>query len=167
MLRRNILKQHLKRLIVDRSCNINLTRGFEFHREARDPFEFIRQLESQANTDDAASMPRRSKRIAGDRDNEKNETQPQLYNEPPHKLVEGDERTFPPKDVDLSAMWVYQIVRCHFISQEIRYQQWPSVFPSKEPLRSTWTNKGLPAKLWSDARMKWVLIAKGTRYEEP
>lgn len=107
----------------------------------------------------AGTTSRKSQRFLwkqGDGDGKKEETHPKLYNEPPHKLVEGDETTYPPKYVELSSMWVFQIVRCPFISQDIRYQRWPGVFPSKDPLRVSWINKGLAPKVWSDVRQVWV-----------
>ena len=117
---------------------------------------------------DESTMTRKSQRFIwkeGDGNGRKNDSSPKLYDEPPHKLVENDDTTFPPKYVDLSSMWVYQIVRCHFISQKMRYERWPAVFPSKEPLRSGWTNKGLPAKLWSDVREKWVYPVVFGKYQ--
>lgn len=86
-----------------------------------------------------AMVARKSQRFVwkkADGEGRKDDLHPKLYNQPPYKLVEGDEMIFPLKYVDLSSMWVYQIVRCPFISQEMRYQRWPIVFPSKEPLRA-------------------------------
>ena len=125
---------------------IDLVSGFRFLGEKRSGFEDLHHY--------AADMRRRSTRIAGNEDKE--DEAPGLYDEPPHKLIEGDETTWPPVNADLSAMWVWQVVRCPFISQEVRYQRWPSVFPSKELLRKTWTNKGLPGKMWSEFRRRWV-----------
>ena len=127
---------------------IDLTTNWEFRREASPP--------------DMGA--RRSKRIAK-ADDEDTETQAPLYDEPPHELVEGDESTYPPQGAYLSSMWVYQVVRCPFISQNERYQRWPAVFPSKEPLRSTWENKGLPAKLWSIVRERWVYPVVFGKYQ--
>ena len=74
-------------------------------------------------------------------------------------IVEGKEDTYTPRYVELSSMWVYIVVRSPFIPQEVRYQRWPHVFPSKEPLRQSWANKGLAPKFWSDVRNKWVPMA--------
>ncbi len=63
---------------------------------------------------------------------------------------------YPPKYVDLSSMWVYLVVRFPWLTQEERYQRRPSVFPSKEPLRQSWTDKGKAPEVWSDVRNKWV-----------
>ena len=155
--------------MVDGSYDIELTRGFESHREATDPFEFIRQLESYASTDDAGDMSRKSQRYnvwkEGDGDGEKDDPNPKFYNEPPHRIVEGDEDTYPPRFVELSSMWVYLVVRAAFIPQEVRYQRWPHVFPSKDPLRQSWTNKGRAPKIWSDVRNEWVYPIIFNKYQ--
>ena len=138
-----------------------LTENNEDSLSEYDPPGTIPEESSEPDTlsEEPSPMPRKSERHIwkeGDGNGRKNDTSPKLYNQPPHKLVEDDETTFPPKYVDLSSMWVYQIVRCHFISQKMRYARWPAVFPSRDPIRVVWTNKGLPAKLWSDVREKWV-----------
>lgn len=69
-------------------------------------------------------MPRHSNQFIwkeGDGEGKKGDPNPKLYNKPPHKLVEGDKSTYPPKYVDLSLMWMYQVVRCLFITQDERY----------------------------------------------
>jgi hypothetical protein len=113
-------------------------------------------------------MSRKSQRFLwkqGDGDGKKEDLHPKLYDEPPHELVDGDEATYPPKYVELSSMWVYQVVRCPFISQEVRYQRWPAVFPSKDPLRTSWINKGLTPKVWSDVRQVWVYPVVFGKYQ--
>ena len=66
---------------------------------------------------------------------------------------------------DLSSMWVFQVVRCPFITQDVRYRRWPAVFPSKEPLRQSWINKGLAPKIWSNERDEWVYPVVFNRYQ--
>ena len=97
-------------------------------------------------------MPRKSERFLwkeGDGDGKKGDAHPKLYNKPPYKLVEGDEKIYPPSFVDLSLMWVFQIIQYLFIIQEERYKQQPHVFPSKEPLKASQVNQGLALKIWS------------------
>ena len=113
-------------------------------------------------------MPRHSERFIwkeGDGEGKKGDPNPKLYNEPPHKIVKEDKTTYPPKYVDLSSMWMYQVVRSPFINQEERYQRWPAVFPSKEPLRPNWFNKGLAPRMWSVTRDKWVYPVIFNRYQ--
>ena len=92
----------------------------------------------------------------GDGDGKKEDPHPKLYDEPPHKIAEGDEDSYPPKYVNLSLIWVYQVVRYLVISQEVRYQRWPMVFPSKDPLRHSWANTGLALRVGSDVCQVWV-----------
>ena len=106
-------------------------------------------------------MPRRSSRNVwkeGDGEGRKEDPSPKIYDQPPHKIVDKDESTYPPKFVDLSAMWAYQVVRCPFISHEERYARWPHVFPSKGPLRPSWVNKGLAPRIWSGS-CSWVCLS--------
>ena len=117
---------------------------------------------------DTLEMPRRSSRNIwkeGDGDGRKDDPSPKLYDQPPHKIVDKDESTYPPKFVDLSAMWVYRVVRCPFISHEERYARWPHVFPSKGPLRPSWVNKGQAPRIWSDVSTQWVYPVVFNRFQ--
>ena len=146
MLRRNILRQHFKPLMVGVSVNIGLNweaicegewlqsnPGTDYlesrpeptprnplhrgntpneiinpilpnpfkHTDQPDPFRHTNQLEDEPNA--ITDIARRLKRIAKE-DNGESDTDPTLYDEPPYKLINGDESTFPPKGVYLSAI---------------------------------------------------------------
>ena len=52
-------------------------------------------------------MPRKSSPFVwkeGDGEGRKDDSNPKLYDQPPHKLFEGDESTYPRRFVDLSSM---------------------------------------------------------------
>ena len=51
-------------------------------------------------------------------------------------------------------MWVYQVVRCPFITQEERYARWPAVFPSNVPIQPNKTKHPILKVLVYQGRAK-------------